>query len=170
MPGRNSVGPLTLRYTCRFITFIPDFLKWILPSLTLDTPIVANRGLSKKSIRKWQTVYSLMRRLVTSLLILICTVWKKNLNWSVGMKSRILAQSAFYVNIYRAVIGPSATLTGRWRPDTDLRRMLAGSWVYNTVFKLKHRSLDTVLLFGWKQKRTYVVQLTSWANTSCKPH
>ena len=36
------------------------------------------------------------------------------------------AQSAFYVNLYRAVIGPSATLTGRWRPDIDLRRMLAG--------------------------------------------
>ena len=36
------------------------------------------------------------------------------------------AQLAFYVNLYRAVIGPSATLTGRWRPDIDLRRMLTG--------------------------------------------
>ena len=36
-------------------------------------------------------------------------------------------QSAFYVNLYRAVIGPSGYLTGRWRPDVDLRRMLAGS-------------------------------------------
>ena len=35
-------------------------------------------------------------------------------------------QLAFYVNLYRAVIGPSATLTGRWRPDIDLRRMLTG--------------------------------------------
>ena len=40
------------------------------------------------------------------------------------------AQLAFYVNLHRAVIGPSATLTGRWRPDIDLRRMLTGclSW------------------------------------------
>ena len=34
------------------------------------------------------------------------------------------SQLAFYVNLHRAVIGPSATLTGRWRPDIDLRRML----------------------------------------------
>ena len=37
---------------------------------------------------------------------------------------RVLTQLAFYVNLHRAVIGPSATLTGRWRPDIDLRRML----------------------------------------------
>ena len=35
-------------------------------------------------------------------------------------------QLAFYVNLHRAVIGPSATMTGRWRPDIDLRRMLTG--------------------------------------------
>ena len=33
---------------------------------------------------------------------------------------------AFYVNLHRAVIGPSATLTARRRPDIDLRRMLTG--------------------------------------------
>ena len=38
----------------------------------------------------------------------------------------LISQLAFYVNLYRAVIGPSATLTGRWRPDIDLRRMLTG--------------------------------------------
>ena len=38
------------------------------------------------------------------------------------------AQLAFYVNLHRAVTGPSATLTGRWRPDIDLCRMLTG-WV-----------------------------------------
>ena len=37
-----------------------------------------------------------------------------------------LSQLAFFVNLHRAVIGPSATLTGRWRPDIDLRRMLTG--------------------------------------------
>ena len=35
-------------------------------------------------------------------------------------------QLAFYVNLHRSVIGPSATLTGRHRPDIDLRRMLTG--------------------------------------------
>ena len=38
----------------------------------------------------------------------------------------VATQLAFYVNLHRAVIGPSATLTGRWRPDIDLRRMLTG--------------------------------------------
>ena len=36
------------------------------------------------------------------------------------------SQLAFYVNLHRAVIGPSTTLTGRCRPDIDLRRMLTG--------------------------------------------
>ena len=38
----------------------------------------------------------------------------------------LCTQLAFYVNLHRAVIGPSAILTGRWRPDIDLRRMLIG--------------------------------------------
>ena len=38
----------------------------------------------------------------------------------------LTSQLAFYVNLHRTVIGPSATLTGRWRPDIDLRRMLTG--------------------------------------------
>ena len=37
-----------------------------------------------------------------------------------------VTQLAFYVNLHRVVIGPSATLTGRWRPDIDLHRMLTG--------------------------------------------
>ena len=37
---------------------------------------------------------------------------------------------------YRAVIGPSATLTGRWRPDIDLRRMLTGKWPMKAQIKL----------------------------------
>ena len=44
---------------------------------------------------------------------------------------RVLAQLAFYINLYRAVICPSAILTGRWRPDIDLYRMLTG-WMANT--------------------------------------
>ena len=35
-------------------------------------------------------------------------------------------QLAFYVNLHRAVIGLSAPLTGRRRPDIDLLRMLTG--------------------------------------------
>ena len=42
------------------------------------------------------------------------------------------SQLAFNVNLHRAVIGPSATLTGRWRPDIDLRRMLTG-FIINPV-------------------------------------
>ena len=42
-------------------------------------------------------------------------------------------QLAFYVNLHRAVIGPSATLTGRRRPDIDLRRMLTGTRGLNDV-------------------------------------
>ena len=42
------------------------------------------------------------------------------------MWTAMTAQLALYVNLHRAVIGPSATLTGRWRPDIDLRRMLTG--------------------------------------------
>ena len=38
----------------------------------------------------------------------------------------VITQLAFYVNLHRAVIGPLATLTGRSRPDIDLRRMLTG--------------------------------------------
>ena len=44
--------------------------------------------------------------------------------------SAVSSQLAFYVNLHRAVIGPSATLTGRWRPDIDLRRMLTGITSY----------------------------------------
>ena len=45
----------------------------------------------------------------------------------------LTSQLAFYVNLHRAVIGPSATLTGRWRPDIDLRRMLTGLLIQRTV-------------------------------------
>ena len=41
------------------------------------------------------------------------------------------SQLAFYVNLHRAVIGPSATLTGRWRPDIDLCRMLTGFMLFS---------------------------------------
>ena len=50
------------------------------------------------------------------------------------------SQLAFYVNLHRAVIGPSATLTGRWRPDIDLRRMLTGLFC-GTVLLIYHPAL-----------------------------
>ena len=46
-----------------------------------------------------------------------------------------VSQSAFYVNLYRAVIGPSGYVTGRWRPDVDLRRMLAGIILFGERLK-----------------------------------
>ena len=49
----------------------------------------------------------------------------------------ITSQLAFYVNLHRAVIGPSVTLTGRWRPDIDLRRMLTGLFlVVEDIFRV----------------------------------
>ena len=45
---------------------------------------------------------------------------------SIYLSIYLSTQLAFYVNLHRTVIGPSATLTGRWRPDIDLRRMLTG--------------------------------------------
>ena len=51
----------------------------------------------------------------------------------------VVTQLAFYVNLHRAVIGPSATLTGRWRPDIDLRRMLTGKFLWTILL---NASLD----------------------------
>ena len=59
-----------------------------------------------KYLVEWETVNTLGRHLLYYL------------------NNFLISQLAFYVNLHRAVIGPSATLTGRWRPDIDLRRML----------------------------------------------
>ena len=79
--------PVTLHVTCAgclFNPFIPEFLKWTLTSLNLDTFTDVNRGLSLKSKTEWQTVKILMRRLVSNgkcFLILninsvkFCDVW-----------------------------------------------------------------------------------------------
>ena len=61
---------------------------------------------------------------------------------------RRVAQLAFYVNLHRAIIGPSATLTGRWRPDIDLRRMLTG-WAQKrtrSLLKVAYSSKTDILL------------------------
>ena len=64
-------------------------------------------------------------------------------------------QLAFYVNLHRAVIGPSATLTGRWRPDIDLRRMLTG---YKLI---KHRlEIIGLCLSKSSEKMSYVTLST----------
>ena len=55
-------------------TFTLEFLKWAHPYLNLDTSIVANRGFSWESITEWQTVWILMRRLITSSFISIWIV------------------------------------------------------------------------------------------------
>ena len=43
---------------------------------------------------------------------------------------QIATQLASFINLQRAVIGPSATLTGRQRPAIDLSRMLTGNWAF----------------------------------------
>ena len=58
-----------------------------------------------------------------------------------------MTQSAFYVNLYRAVIGPSATLTGRWRPDVDLRRMLAGDCTWHEhPIQVKSKAWNRIII------------------------
>ena len=49
----------------------------------------------------------------------------------------VSSQLAFFVNLHRAVIGPSATLTGRWRPDIDLRRMLTGLTPFLALYPMR---------------------------------
>ena len=55
----------------------------------------------------------------------ICPLFKGRHNSNVNYL--LITQLAFYANLHRTVISPSATLTGRWRPDIDLRRMLTGN-------------------------------------------
>ena len=57
--------------------------------------------------------------------------------------SYIHTQLAFYVNLHRAVIGPTATLTGRWRPDIDLRRMLTG-YFSGTSYKVAKQFIRSI--------------------------
>ena len=59
------------------------------------------------------------------------------------------SQLAFYVNLHRAVIGPSATLTGRWRPDIDLRRMLTGFKDYE-IFSMYVAKRQGQIILGTK--------------------
>ena len=87
---------------------------------------------SSKSI--WQllsaTTYSLTI-ILENLHVSSCNSRKDILRWDdwINFNTIIpISQLAFYVNLHWAVIGPSATLTGRWRPDIDLRRMLTGIW------------------------------------------
>ena len=76
------------------------------------------------------------------------------------------SQLAFYVNLHRAVIGPSATLTGRWRPDIDLRRMLTGLMLFTKhifLFKSWFCILSHMILavyYGF----TLDVCVSVWAN------
>ena len=58
-------------------------------------------------------------------------------------------QLAFYVNLHRAVIGPSATLTGRWRPDIDLRRMLTGS-IFQIDFVVLVK-VEGIQIYNWQK-------------------
>ena len=65
----------------------------------------------------------------------------------------ISTQQAFYVNLHRAVIGPSATLTGRWRPDIDLRRMLTGYIYFKHSFKADNKLWDLINSPAYEKKK-----------------
>ena len=95
----------------------------------------------------WRTVFnsvtlcnwrSQMRIFITHSLDSQGCIVSSNVPWRLGYASwyeyslgvHVRTQLAFYVNLHRAVIGPSATLTGRWRPDIDLCRMLTGKVLF----------------------------------------
>ena len=63
------------------------------------------------------------------------------------------SQLAFYVNLHRAVIGPSATLTGRWRPDIDLHRMLTGLCICVLVI-----TVWSFIIMIWRETNSYKSQ------------
>ena len=80
--------------------------------------------------------------------------------------SEDVTQLAFYVNLHRAVIGPSATLTGRWRPDIDLRRMLTGQISLRFVAGWSESSLIACVLYNIRaiQRGTKREPLPYWVD------
>ena len=109
------------------------FLKWrFLPSGILTNtwePLVRHQP-------RWNNVTAVRQLFLKHSLEQICnkaiiqvdlmTVGVWLVIWTNSIGGSVVSQLAFSVNLHRAVIGPSATLTGRWRPDIDLRRMLTG--------------------------------------------
>ena len=75
------------------------------------------------------------------------SAWQNQHN-GICKQRRLRSQLAFYVNLYRAVISPSATLTGRWQPDIDLRRMLGSAWAFAQSDQIL-RCLDEDSLDHW---------------------
>ena len=73
------------------------------------------------------------------------------------------SQLAFYVNLHRAVIGPSATLTGRWRPDIDLRRMLTGLMINCVMIFFTYRTTTcSIYRDVWQFYVTLSITTTVW--------
>ena len=93
--------------------------------------------------------------------LILCKQWRPN--------QPAQPQLAFYVNLHRAVIGPSATLTGRWRPDIDLRRMLTGSFslfvaiLYSILWPCKSATKihDQTVLLDLYLRCLYVIRTPS---------
>ena len=71
-----------------------------------------------------------------------------------------LPQLAFYENLHRAVIGPSATLTGRWRTDIDLRWMLTGS-IQITTYKILGLERKQIA-YEVPKKKYAIIRRKSW--------
>ena len=116
--------------------FIPEFLKRTLPSLNLDMSTDANRGFSLKSKTQWQTVQIMMRRLVTSRLIMICTVCKSIYVFVCSLRQtnfgyRICKQRA---QLTHNVLTLNETLHNRiaikWRESLVLNCCLKLNWSY----------------------------------------
>ena len=73
----------------------------------------------------------------------------RNLNVRFADKEKKYSPASILRKSTSGVIGPSATLTGRWRPDIDLRRMLTGSML------LLKMHMAHIYLFVWHW-RVYV--------------
>ena len=106
----------------------------MLPSLQSATtwlPLSVIRKMLLKTLRKKLTnVNAAISALRAEIKQRLRANKTKNLKVTVP---KLKSQLAFYVNLHRAVIGPSATLTGRWRPDIDLRRMLTGVFTHYII-------------------------------------
>ena len=116
-----------------------------------------------------QTDLSLCWLLISHRLFYCSPDFSFNTQRRFGITATSLPQLAFYVNLHRAVIGPSATLTGRWRPDIDLRRMLTGTlrrrrgnvvWKLNSSYYLFPDT--TSAIFAYRYFMTfYILSLCS---------
>ena len=76
---------------------------------------------------------------------------EKMLCHSTKMYKFVSSHLAFFINLQRVVIGPSATLTGRLRPAINSCRMLTGFLFQECLYFLKnYKSLSFTGIASWQ--------------------